>query len=289
MNRTRMLVLACLAFGLSVVVTFTVYRILRNRLSPPDEFVKLVVAAERLPIGTRLTEEKLRIVSWPRSVALEGTFASVKDLNGRGVIVPMLANEPLLESKLAPKEAGAGLTTVIPDGMRAVGIKVNDVVGVAGFVLPGSRVDVILSGSSDDNNRTDTAKVILENIQVLAAGHNVEQDADGRPQNVQVITLLVTPEDSQKLALASIDGKLQLALRNPLDFEQTQPNPVNKMSLYKGPSTGTPPPIAVVKKPKPKIPEPLPVPPPAPAPPQNVAVKLIQGTSEKTLTFEVLP
>jgi pilus assembly protein CpaB len=284
-----MLVLACLAFGLSVVVTFTVYRLLRNRLSTPNEFVKIVVAAEKLPLGTRLTEEKLRVVSWPRSLVLDGSFSSIQDLPGRGVVMPILANEPLLESKLAPKEAGAGLTTVIPDGMRAVAVKVNDVIGVAGFVLPGTRVDVILSGSSDENNRADTAKVILENVQVLAAGQNIEQNADGRPQNVQVITLLVTPEDSQKLALASIDGKIQLALRNPLDFAQTQPAPVNKMVLYKGPSTGTPPPVIVVKKSRPKTQQPPePVPPPAPSP-QKIAVDLIQGTSEKTLTFEVLP
>jgi pilus assembly protein CpaB len=284
MNRTRMLVLAVLALGLSVVVTFAVYRVLRKRLGRPDEFVQMVVAAEKLPLGARLTQETLRTVAWPRTVAVEGSFNSVQDVIGRGVVIPMIANEPVLESKLAPKEAGAGMTTVIPEGMRAVGVKVNDVVGVSGFVLPGTRVDVILSGSTDDSSRADTSKVILENVQVLAAGQNLEQTADGKPQNVQVITLLVTPEDSQKLALASVDGKIQLALRNPLDFKQTQPIAVNKTTLYNGPAV--PAPLVVARHPKPKVEVAAPA---APPPPQKVAVELIQGTTAKTLTFEVQP
>src|SRR5438876_2761836 len=108
----------------------------------------------------------------------------------------MVSNEPILESKLAASGAGAGLMASIPEGMRAVAVKVNDVIGVAGFVVPGTHVDVILSGSADEKNGADTSRVILENVQVLAAGQNVEQTADGKPQNVQVITLLVTPEDS---------------------------------------------------------------------------------------------
>ncbi len=193
MNRTRMLALSVLALGLSAIVTVTVYRLLRDRLSMRDEYTQIVVSAEKIPIGTRLTPERLRAVSWPKAVPIEGSFKSIEELNGRGVIVPMLPNEPVLDSKLAPKEAGAGLSTVIPEGMRAVAVKVNDVVGVAGFVLPGTHVDVILSGSTDDDRRTDTSKVILENVQVLAAGQNLEQAADGKPQSVQVITLLVTP------------------------------------------------------------------------------------------------
>jgi pilus assembly protein CpaB len=291
MNRTRMLVVAFVAFGLSVIVTFAVYRVLKNRLRPSSESVEIIVAAEKLPLGTRLTPEKLATVSWPKGVVLEGSFKSIQELEGRGVVIAMLPNEPILESKLAPKGAGAGLMAAIPEGMRAVAVKVNDVIGVAGFVVPGTRVDVILSGSSDNTNKDDTAKVILENVQVLAAGQNVEQTADGKPQSVQVVTLLVSPEDSQKLALASIDGKIQLALRNPLDFEHADPSPVNKTALYKGPSTEAPapPPPPPPKKIVPKV-EP-PTPPPAPAPPssQKVAVELIQGTSEKTLTFEVKP
>jgi pilus assembly protein CpaB len=286
MNRNRMLLLAGAALALSVLVTFGVYRLLRNRLSKPDEFVEIVVAAEKLPLGSKITPEKVRAVSWPRAGAIDGSFRTVQEVVGRGVVVPIYPNEPVLDAKLAPKEAGAGLTTVIPEGMRAVAVKVNDVIGVAGFVVPGTHVDVIVSGSAEDNTKAETSKVILENIQVLAAGQNIEQTADGKPQNVQVITLLVTPEDSEMLALASIDGKIHLSLRNPLDAVRAQPSPVSKTSLYRGPAP--PPAPVIIRKTEPKPQEPAPAPAP-PAPPAKVAVELIQGTTEKTLTFEVKP
>jgi pilus assembly protein CpaB len=285
-----MLFLSGVALVLSVFITVAVYRLLRHRLSGADEFVSVVVAAEKLPLGSRITEAQLRTVTWPKSAFLEGSFKTMNEIVGRGVITPIYPNEPILEAKLAPKEAGAGLTTVIPEGMRAVGVKVNDVIGVAGFVVPGTHVDVIVSGSTDDTNKAETSKVVLENIQVLAAGQNVEQTADGKPQNVQVVTLLVTPEDSEKLALASVDGKIHLSLRNPLDMKVEQPSAIDKVTLYRG---SRPAPVTVIKKVAAKV-EPAPVvvapaPPPPPAPPQKIAVELIQGTNEKTLTFEVVP
>ena len=215
----------------------------------------------------------------------------------------MVSNEPILESKLAASGAGAGLMAAIPDGMRAVSVKVNDVIGVAGFVVPGARVDVILSGSPAKNGEVDMSKVILENVQVLAAGQNVTNDANGKPQSVQVVTLLVNPDDSQKLALATVDGRIQLSLRNPLDLERMNPNAVRRESLY-GASTGSPEkPPAPAPAPKPagtgvaarKIEPPAPVvqPTPSPAPPAPVVVvpaklhlQLIQGTKTETVTFE---
>src|ERR1051326_4359198 len=145
MNRTRMLVLAAVAFALSVVVTFLTYRVLRDRLRPPDEMTTVVVLNERVTLGTRLAPEQLRVAPWPKAAILPGTFHDRARAVGRGVFVPMEAKEPVLEARLAPKEAGAGLTIAIPDGMRAISIRVNDVIGVAGFVVPGTRVDVILT------------------------------------------------------------------------------------------------------------------------------------------------
>src|SRR5258705_1393787 len=216
MNRTRMLMLASIALVLSVVVTFLTYRLLRQRLQPPDEMTTIVVATQKLALGQRLTAEDVRVTPWPRAAFLAGSAQDATAFIGRGVIVPLEANEPILESKLAPKDGGAGLTTTIPEGMRAVSIRVNDVIGVAGFVVPGSHVDVILSGSPTQGGTTDVAKIILENVQVLAAGQNIDQDINGKPQSAQVVTVLVTPEDSQKLALASTEGRMQLALRNPM-------------------------------------------------------------------------
>jgi pilus assembly protein CpaB len=123
---------------------------LSRRLNPTSEdMTEIVVAAEKLSLGTRLTKSQLRMALWPEAVSLEGSFFDMEDAIGRGVVVPMLPNEPVMESKLAAIEAGAGLATAIPEGMRAVAIKVNDVIGIAGFVLPATRVDVIVTGSPE--------------------------------------------------------------------------------------------------------------------------------------------
>ena len=154
----------------------------------------------------------------------------------------MVKGEPLLEGKLASKEAGAGLPPIIPEGMRAVSVRVNEVIGVAGYVLPGTRVDV-LNTLSPTNNPTDTtSKVVLANVQVLTSGTRLEQDQeDAKPMQVTVVTLLVTPEQSERLALASTEGKIQLALRNPLDQGAPQTpgiKPAILMGLVKAPSAG---------------------------------------------------
>ena len=302
MNRSRMLILAAAAFAIAVAVTAFTYRALRNRLQPSvDDTTEIVIAAQAVSIGARLQAADLRMAPWPRAVPLEGSFQRISDAVGRGVVMPMVLNEPILESKLAASGAGGGLMAAIPDGMRAVSVKVNDVIGVAGFAVPGSRVDVILSGSPAKNGEVEMSKVILENVQVLAAGQNVTNDANGKPQSVQVVTLLVSPGDSQKLALASVDGKIQLSLRNPLDLERMNPNAVRRESLY-GASSGTPEklpapapkpagPRVATPKPEPPVPVAQVTPPPAPPAPVIVAppklqFQLIQGTKTETVTFE---
>src|SRR5215472_17711496 len=178
----------------------------------------VVVAAADLPLGTELKKEDLTVVNFPVGAAPAGAFAKPNDVIGRGVISSIVKNEPVLPAKLASKEAGAGLPPVIPDGMRAVSVKVNEVIGVAGYVLPGTRVDVVCTESPTSQPQDATSKVILSNVQVLTAGTRLEQDQDkGKPQQVTVVTLLVYPEQSERLALASTEGKIQLALRNPLD------------------------------------------------------------------------
>ena len=182
----------------------------------------VVVAAADLQLGSELKKEDLTIVNFPAGQAPEGTFTQPSDLVGRGLIAPIVKNEPVLPSKLASKEAGAGLPPVIPEGMRAVSVRVNEVIGVAGYVLPGTRVDVVATASPNDTRADTTSKLILSNVQVLTAGTRMEQDQEkGKPMQVTVVTLLVNPEQSERLALASTEGKIQLALRNPLD--QTSP------------------------------------------------------------------
>ncbi len=178
----------------------------------------VVVAAADLVLGTELKKEDLAVVNFPMGAAPEGSFSKPADILGRGLIVSMVKNEPVLGAKLASKEAGAGLPPVIPEGMRAVSVRVNEVIGVAGYVLPGTRVDVLATASPSGNQTDVTSKVILANVQVLTAGTRMEQDKEkGKPMQVTVVTLLVYPEQSERLALASTEGKIQLALRNPLD------------------------------------------------------------------------
>src|SRR3954469_17966223 len=188
----------------------------------------VVVAAADLVLGTELKKDDLAVVNFPMGAAPEGSFSKPADILGRGLIVSMVKNEPVLGAKLASKEAGAGLPPVIPEGMRAVSVRVNEVIGVAGYVLsgprvdgyvlPGTRVDVLATASPSGNQTDVTSKVILANVQVLTAGTRMEQDKEkGKPMQVTVVTLLVYPEQSERLALASTEGKIQLALRTPLD------------------------------------------------------------------------
>ena len=185
-------------------------------VSAPTQAV--VVAAADLSLGTELKKEDLAVVNFPVGQAPAGAFAKPSDIIGRGVISPLVKNEPVLPAKLASKEAGAGLPPVIPDGMRAVSVRVNEVIGVAGYVLPGTRVDVVATANPTNNATDITSKVILANVQVLTAGTRMEQDQEkGKPMQVTVVTLLVYPEQAERLALASTEGKIQLALRNPMD------------------------------------------------------------------------
>src|SRR6185436_5954175 len=178
----------------------------------------VVVAAADLQLGAEIKPEDLTIVQFPAGKTPEGSFSQTSQLVGRGLIVPLVKNEPILPGKLAAKEAGAGLPPVIPEGMRAVSVRVNEVVGVAGYVLPGNRVDVVATASPTENRSDTTSKVVLANVQVLTSGTRMEQDQEkGKPMQVTVVTLLVNPEQAERLALASTEGKIQLALRNPLD------------------------------------------------------------------------
>src|SRR6266487_3382715 len=178
----------------------------------------VVVAASDLDIGAELRREDLRIIEWPANALPADAIHDLKDAVGRGLIMPVIQNEPILPMKLASKEAGAGLPPAIPPGLRAVSVRVNEVIGVAGYVLPGTRVDVVATVSTTGQNNDIASKVVLTNVQVLAAGTKIERNTDrNKPMPVTVVTLLVDPEEAERLTLASTEGKIQLALRNPLD------------------------------------------------------------------------
>ena len=240
-----------------------------------------MVAAADLSLGAELKKEDLTVAPYPAGQVPEGVFATAQEIIGRGMIVPIVKNEPILAAKLASKEAGSGLPPVIPEGMRAVSVRVNEVVGVAGYVLPGTRVDVVATASPTMNQTDTTSKVVLANVQVLTAGTRMEQDQEkGKPMQVTVVTLLVTPEQVERLALASTEGKIQLALRNPLD--QGAPvtpgiKPSGLMGMVKAAAPANAPRVASAKKVTgPVTMESAPALPPAPT------VEMIRGDKRAT-------
>jgi pilus assembly protein CpaB len=232
----------------------------------------VVVAAADLQIGTALKKEDLQIINFPQGTAPEGSFSQPNELVDRGLIVPMVKNEPVLAAKLASKEAGSGLPPVIPEGMRAVSVRVNEVVGVAGYVLPGTRVDVVATASPTTSQADTTSKVVLSNVQVLTAGTRMEQGQDNnQPTQVTVVTLLVNPEQAERLALASTEGKIQLALRNPLDQGTPETPGIRTAGLLGGKSAPAAPAPRVARARK-QEPRPQVDIAPAPAPPPSVEI-----------------
>ncbi len=212
------LAVAILAGGALAYGTYNMVNKQPQSAAGPTQTQPVVVASANLQLGAELKEGDLTVVGFPKGKAPEGTFAQPSEILGRGLIVPIVKNEPILAAKLASKEAGHGLPPVIPEGMRAVSVRVDEVVGVAGYVLPGNRVDVLATANPSDKREDITTKVILSNVQVLTSGTRMEQDQENaKPMQVTVVTLLVFPEQSERLALASTEGKIQLALRNPLD------------------------------------------------------------------------
>jgi len=218
--KNRLFAVVALALTAGGGLAYATYNYMQNApvrtVSVPMQPV--VIAAADLQLGTELKADDLKVVQWPAADVPAGVFGSPKEIVGRGLIVPVVKSEPILPSKLASKEAGAGLPPVIPPGMRAVSVRVNEVIGVAGYVLPGTHVDVVATATPTQSQADVTSKVVLSNVQVLAAGTRIEQNReDGKPLQVTVVTLLVSPEEAERLTLASTEGKIQLALRNPLD------------------------------------------------------------------------
>ena len=235
MNRKRMFMIALLALVIAGFLTILASRAVRKATTTTGPLpAKVVVATHDLGIGAKVTGLDLRVVDSAVADVPAGAFSTPSEVIGRGVIVPIVRGEAVLSSKLAAEKAGAGLPSVIPPGMRAVSVRVNEVIAVAGFVVPGTRVDVLLTGSPGErsNPMSEVTTTVLENVEVLAAGQKLERDEAGKPQQVTVITLLASPQDAQKLTLAASGGHIQLVLRNPMDTEKHKPTAVSQAALY---------------------------------------------------------
>jgi len=216
--------------------------------------VRVVIAARDLEVGTLIRATDLKtgeIVGTPP----KGAAQKPEGLVGRGVVSNLYEGEPVLEGRLAPSGSGGGLAATIRPGMRACAVRVNDVVGVGGFVVPGMRVDVLISGNSPGPRSADGPKVktILQNIEVLSAGTNFQKDAEGKPVQVPVVNLLVTPEQAEVLSLAGNETRIQLVLRNPLDTQFAKPPGAAMAGLFAdskapAPAPAKPPRAAIAPK-----------------------------------------
>ena len=220
MTRIRIFTVLLIAIIAGGGLAYGTYDYLQNvpvkTITVPTRHV--VVANADLSLGRQLRREDLTTVDWPKDAIPEGAFENPDDIVTRGLISSVVKRELILPAKLASKEAGSGLPPIIPSGMRAVSVRVNEVIGVAGFVLPGTHVDVLTTANPTSRAEDVTTKVVLSNVEALTAGTRMEQDTnDGKPIQVNVVTLLVTPEQAERLTHAGTEGKIQLALRNPMN------------------------------------------------------------------------
>jgi pilus assembly protein CpaB len=237
MNR-RLLTILLVALVVASLCTWLVIRLVGVRLaaSKPMATTQVVAAAKDIPLGAVITKADLTTITIGGS-APKGTILKMDDAVGRGVSSEIYQGEPVLESRLAGIGSGGGLAPTIPQGMRACAVRVDEVVGVAGFVIPGSRVDVLVSGNPPGpggNTEGVQTQTLLQNIQVLSAGTDIAKDAEGKPQQVQVVNLLVTPEQAETLSLASNSLKIQLVLRNPLDTQMAKVPPTAMSTIFTG-------------------------------------------------------
>ena len=234
-RRTRpflLLILALISGGVAAAVAL---RYIQQQSTPlmakEPAKAQVVVAARTLPLGALVGERDVKTLEWTGGAVPAGFLSNPAEVVGRGLLVPIQENEPILVSKLAAQGAGGGLPVIIDEGMRAITIAVDQVVGVAGFVLPSTRVDVLLTLQANENLKEPATKVLMQNVRTLAAGQSIQQDKEGKPQQVAVVTFLVSPEQAETLALASQQGRIQLTLRNMLDTTQVTTNGTRMSAL----------------------------------------------------------
>ena len=235
-NRFAVVALASLA--LACAIALVSYKVVAASDSKPAPVAtrNVVIANADLPMGARIKPEDVRLKALPRDVVPANSFEKADTVKDRVVTSAILKDEPLVESRLAPPGSGPGLAPMIPAGYRAVSVRVNDVIGVAGFIQPGMRVDVLASGrlpNSDDS----VTRTVLQNVVVLSAGQVLQPEPKGQVINAQVVTLQVRPEEAEILALTSGEGRIQLVLRNSSDNRIEQPAGAHLLAVYGAAST----------------------------------------------------
>ena len=311
MRNKRLVVVLTGAVFFGLLAAVSVSRYLSSAQAFGRNLNSVVVAKVDIPPGTKVIAEQLTTVQFPEGAIPDGTFQSADKLVGRVAVVQIAAREPLTDYKLAPEGSAGGLSAVIPEGFRAMTVKVDDVVGISGFVMPGALVDVVVVINPAENNgqQNPISKIVLQNIKVLANGQNIDRPKNDREaESVKAMTLQVTPEQAEKLALASSEGKLQLVMRNSTDQGDEQTTGVDKRSLLGGeramitPAPGAlkseqpvqPAASAMHRAPRLVAPAPMrdmmmPTAPkaaaPAPPPPPRASVEVIEGAKKRNVDF----
>src|SRR6266704_3025851 len=229
-RRLGFALVAALVISLGITSVFYA-RITRAQASARPKTKRIIAAAVALQPGTPITAENLTEINWPVNVPLEGLIEKKQDVAGHVLMYAVAANEPVLQRDLA-SSASLGLSAKIPDGMRATAVKTNEVTNIAGFILPGSHVDVLVTLRTENNTAASTeTRTVLQNVQVLSTGTKMDPDPNGKPENVNVVTLLVSPEQSEKLALAQNQGTIHFVLRNGGDSASPDVRPVDFAEL----------------------------------------------------------
>jgi pilus assembly protein CpaB len=293
-KRFFIVLVGALLFGL--LAAFSVSRYLSSAQAYTKNLTRVAVAKVAIPVGTKIIPEQVMVVSFPKESTPDGAFDGPEKLVGRVAVVNIAPREPITEARLAPEGTAAGLSAVIPEGYRAMTVKVDDVVGISGFIMPGTLVDIVVVIDPQENSamQDPISKIVLQNIKVLANGQNIDQPENQREANsVKAVTLLVTPEQAEKLALAASEGKLQLVMRNSIDQGDEQTTGINKRGLLSGERAMPAPDPGALKSEQPaanKAParraRPVEAKPVAEAaPPPRTSVEMIEGAKKRSVDF----
>ncbi len=277
---SRIVIAIAVSAGMALLVTGIFYQMAFSGRSTSRETptMEVVIAVKDLEIGSTVAAKDLKLQQWPSANLPNGAFSNIEEVIDRTPVSRVLAGEPILERRLAARGSGVGLSTKVPEGMRAMSVRVDDVNGVAGFVIPEARVDLLITGAPhSDRSGERRTKTILGNIRVLSAGEHLTPDGSGRPQRVPVVTLLLTPEQSEMVTLAQSQGRIQLVLRNSNDEEIAETTGVHEDDLYGVRQTinvSNPAPRPVVRAPI------------EPPPPPPIEIEMIHGAKRSRQTFE---
>jgi len=296
-KRFFLVLVGALIFG--VLAAVSVSRYLSSAQGYTKNLNKVAVAKVAIPIGSKIIPEQIMVVQFPKESTPDGAFETPEKLAGRVAISNIAAREPVTESRLAPEGTAAGLSAIIPEGYRAMTVKVDDAAGISGFIMPGTMVDVVVTIDPREGSgmQDPISKIVLQNIKVLANGQNIDKPKDEREANsVKAVTLQVTPEQAEKLALASSEGKLQLMMRSQIDQGDEQTPGVNKRDLLSGEKARLAPEPGSLKSEQPKTeskpvrraavaPKPVQTAAPAPQPTPRTQVEMIEGAKKRNVEF----